>query len=344
MKVPVVSIKDVAARAGVSPGTVSNVFSGMRAVNPELAARVREAAAALGYQPDRAASQLRAGKARVVAVLVPDLINPFFAGLVAAIEARVRRDAYDIIVASSIGDAAEESSRLSTLLAWRPAGIVVIPRDDDFAGRALIERAGVPFVVADRVPSGFEGDAVTVDNVAAGAMAVQHLIDLGHEDIVVAASTMTLQNIRERCEGIERVTRAHGLQIRSLIEVGLEFEMAAERLGAFMAQDRRPSAFLALTNFGTLGILATLQQWGLKVPDDVSVVGFDDYSWMRAVTPPLTAVRQPVDELGHEIWSRLKARIDGGTAPYERVKLSCELIVRGSTTAPSAAWREGRAA
>ena len=148
-----VSIKDVAQKAGVSAGTVSNVFSGRRTVRPELAARVRQAAEELGYLPDRAASQLRAGKAQVVAALVPDLNNPFFTGLLAAIEACLREEGFDLIVASANGAPAVERTRLSALLAWRPAGLVVVPCTDDFAGREVIARTAVPFVVVDRVPA-----------------------------------------------------------------------------------------------------------------------------------------------------------------------------------------------
>jgi len=336
------SIKDVARLAGVSPGTVSNVFSGNRAVRPDLVARVRKAAEDLGYQPDRAASQLRAGKARIVVALVPDLNNPFFTGLVAAIEASVRLDGLDMIVASSSGDAAEERARIQALLAWRPAGFVVVPCTDAFNSRELIMRAGIPFAVADRVASSFDGDAVTIDNVDAGRKAAEYLVGLGHTDVVVAASTLALQNIRERVEGIEAVFAEHRLPPPTLMEVGLDFDTAAERLAVFMEGERQPSAFLALTNFGTLGVLASLQRWNLRVPQDVSVLGFDDYSWMSAVTPPLTAIRQPVGAMGREIWHRLRARIAGSTEPASRTRLSCELVVRAST-APFQPRRERQA-
>lgn len=327
----IASIKDVAERAGVSPGTVSNVFSGNRAVRTDLADRVRKAAEDLGYQPDRVASQLRGGKRRVVAALVPDLNNPFFTGLIASIEASLRDAGMDIIVASSNGDPQEERARLSALLAWRPAGIIAVPCNDEFACRDLIERAQLPCVVADRVPDRFEGDAVTIDNVEAGRKAAGHLVELGHRDIVVVASTLKLKNIRERCEGIEYVFASRGLAPPALIEAGLDFETASARLSGFMEGSGRPSAFLALTNFGTLGVLATLQHWGLTVPRDVSVLGFDDYSWMRAVVPPLTAIRQPMEEMGREIWSRLSRRIAGADEAGSRLKLSCELMVRAST-------------
>lgn len=333
----VISIKDVAKRAGVSAGTVSNVFSGNRAVKSDLVERVRRAATDLGYQPDRAASQLRAGKARIVAALVPDLNNPFFTSLIASIEARVRGEGYDIIVASSHGDAEEETRRLGALLGWRPAGVVIIPCNDDFSSRELLVGSGIPFVVADRVPSYFEGDAVTVDNVDAGRQAAEHLVALGHARFVVAASSMKLQNIRERCEGIAAVLAKQGLPSPTLIEVGLDFDTASERLGTFMEGEQQATAFIALTNFATLGILASAHKTGLSVPDDISVMGFDDYSWMHAVKPPLTAIRQPVEEIGRTIWNRLRGHLDDEGEPPARERLLCELVVRASTGAPKTA-------
>lgn len=334
----VASIKDVARLAGVSPGTVSNVFSGNRAVRDDLAIRVRSAAEQLGYQPDRAASQLRAGKARIVAALVPDLNNPFFTSLIAAIEECLRNDGMDIIVASSGGDAGEERDRLMALLAWRPAGLIVIPCADEFASRGIIERSHVPYTVVDRVPDAFNGDAVTIDNVEAGWMAAEHLLEQGHREVAVVASTLKLKNIRERCEGIELAFTKRGLPGPLPIEVGLDFETAADRLAGYMEGNLEPSAFLSLTNFATLGILASLQEWGRAVPGDVSVLGFDDYSWMRAVSPPLTAIRQPVEEMGREVWRRLRRRIEGSEKASSRIKLSCELVVRASTAAPGSGW------
>lgn len=330
------SIKDVAKRAGVSPGTVSNVFSRNRPVKPELAARVRAAADELGYQPDRAASQLRSRKGRVVGIMVPSLNNPFFTSMIAAIEERARDDGYEIIVASSNDDERIEPTRLATLLAWRPAGIVVVPCADEFTARDVIMRTSVPYVVADRLTNSLATDAVTVDNMEAGVKAANHLLDLGHHDLVVAASTLKLANIRERCAGIKKAFAERGLADPSLIEVGLEFEAATDRIRAWIESHHRPGAFLALTNFTTLGVLAALSRLGLSVPGDVSVLGFDDYSWMRAVNPPLSAIRQPVEEIGEQVWLRLRARISGDESPPVHMRLGCELIVRNST-APAAA-------
>lgn len=330
-----VSIKNVAAHAGVSTGTVSNVLNGKSTVNAELADRVRQAIKELGFEPDRAAAQLRGRPARVIAALVPDLNNPFFTNLLASIEKSTRDSGFDLIVASASGSPKEEKARLAALLAWRPAGVVVVPSSDKFEARTLLQDRQVPFVIADRIPINFRGDAVTVDNIDAGRLAAEHLIDLGHRNISVVVSTLSLLNIRERCEGINQVFQAHRLSKPQVIEAGHGFEQAATEISLFIDGNSRPTAFLALTTFATLGILASLQRKGLRVPQDVSVVGFDDYSWMQAVSPPLTSIRQPVEGIGDQAWRLLHSRIEGSQEPPQQIRLLCERMERASTTVPT---------
>lgn len=325
-----VSIRDVAARAGVSPGTVSNVLSGRKPVNDALAERVRKAADELGYQADRAASQLRSGRARIIAVLVPDLHNPFFTSIVAAVEHRLRDQGYEIIVASSNDDEDVERSRLAAILAWRPAGLVVIPSSDDFPARTLIERAKVPYVISDRLTTAPTADTVSVDNEEAGAIGARHLVDLGHRRILIAASSMGIANMRQRCRGAVGVLQEQGLATE-VVETGMSFETASERLSYWLNTHEVPTAILALTNFTTLGVLSAVTERRIAIPEDISVIGFDDYEWMRARVTPLTAISQPVEELGDAIWERLSARIAGDLSPATEVRLGCELRVRAST-------------
>ena len=332
-----VSIRDVAERAGVSPGTVSNVMNGSKPVNPALAARVREAARELGYQADRAAALLRTGKARIVAVLVPDLDNPFFTSIVSAIENCLRDQGYEIIVASSNGDETTERSRLAAMLAWRPAGLVIIPCSDEFGARSLIERARVPYVIADRITREPTADTVSVDNEDAGAIGAQHLLDNGHRDVLIAASMLNLGNIRERCAGAAAMFDRQGLPAPAILETGGNFELAAGRLAQWLDANPLPTAILALTNFTTLGVLAALAERQIAIPQQVSLVGFDDYAWMRARATPLTAISQPVPEMGAAIWARLKARIEGDTSPPAHIQLKCTLKVRASSARPPSA-------
>jgi LacI family transcriptional regulator len=326
------TIRDVATRAGVSTATVSNVLANRSSVNPTLAERVRAAVRALGYEVDRAASQLRSGRSRVVAVVVPSLENPFFTSIIASIERHVRSDGYDIVVASSGDQEDVERARLAALLSWRPLGVVVIPCTDAFASRAVLRDAGVPYVVVDRVVEQTSGvDSVSVDNQAAGVLAAEHLVGLGHRNVLIFASSLRLANIRERCAGVRRAFAAAGLPEPSILEAGFVIEEVSEKLEAWLARHRRPTGIIALTNFATLGAMSALAKLSIRVPDQVSLVGFDDYVWMRASSPPITAVRQPVDHIGAEAVKRLRSRIREDDAPPVSVHLACDLVVRSST-------------
>lgn len=325
------TIKDVATRAGVSIATVSNVFSGSKPVNAELRERVERAARDLSYQVDRAASQLRSGQTRVVGVLVPDLDDVFFTSLVSRLEVRAQEDGYDVIVASSRDDPALERSRLRTLLGWRPSGLVAVPCTDAVPEILAEEAHRLPIVLADRVvPEGAIADTVTIDNREAGEIAARHLVALGHRDIVVAASHLAFAPIRERVRGADAFVRQAGARPPTVVELGSNGERGAEHFANWLDRNARPTAVLALTNVTTLAVLSALAARRIDVPEQVSIIGFDDYPWMSARKTALTAIRQPVDEMAAVIWERLLARIGGDDAAPRAVELNTTLQVRDS--------------
>lgn len=330
MKKPA-TMRDVAIAAGVSAATVSNVLSGRRGVDADLAERVRAAALALDYRVDRVASQLRSGRTRVVAVLVPSIENPYFTALIAALERLVRADGYDIVIASA-SDAPEiERERLAALMAWRPAGLIVTPVGDDFLSHDLIAEASLPYVVLDRVGDAPGADCVTIDNAAAAGLAASHLIALGHSDILVVASSLGLANIRARAAGVAAAYAAIGRPAPPVLEGGLTFEAIGGRFARHIAAAGRPSAVIALTNFATLGVLAALADHTLDVPGDVSLIGFDDYAWMRVARPSITAIAQPVEAMAAAAWRRLRRAFAGDNGAPERIQLAARLEIRGST-------------
>ena len=328
-----VTIKDVARVAGVSTATVSNVLAGRVAATPIVANRVREAAQALGYVADRSASQLRSGKTRIITVLVPNLTDPFFAAVIAELERLAQAEGFDIIVASSNADEEVETARLRALLSWRPSGVVVVPHRDDFPARVMLDELDLPYVVVDRAASNLSVDAVVTDNHAASAAAAAHLLDHGHRDVLVVTSTFRLENIRQRFQGAADCFVERGLPVPPSLQVGLTFETVADRLGAWLAENQRPTAFLAVTNFVTMGILAHLARVGLSVPGDISLVGYDDFPWMQASSPGITAVRQDVTGLAARTWDILERRIAGNTAGFDRVTVQSRLIPRESVRA-----------
>ncbi|MGO4673411.1 LacI family DNA-binding transcriptional regulator [Bosea sp. 2YAB26] len=338
-----VTIKEVAALAGVSIATVSNVFSGNKPVNADLQERVQKAARELSYQVDRAASQLRSGQAKVVGVLVPDLDDVFFTSLVSQLEVMAQADGYDIIVANSRDDIALEQSRLRALLAWRPSGLIAIPCSDGMPAGLEREIGRLPMVFADRVPpEGCIVDTVAIDNREAGEIAARHLLGRGHRDIVVAASSLGISPIRERTRGACDLIRATIGHEPTVIELGSNAERGAGAFLHWLERHRRPSAVIALTNVTTLSALSALARLRVDIPDPVSVVGFDDYPWMSARKTGLTAIRQPIAEIAAAAWQRLRARMAGDGSAPQRIVLQTSLQVRESVRDLVPAADDGR--
>jgi len=323
------SIKDVAALAGVSTATVSNVLNGTKPVSTTVAGKVRKAADELGYRINRAASQLRSGKNRVVGVIVPDLSDPFFTSIITELEGLARPGGYEIIVANSNDDVQIEHGRLDALLAWRPAAMVIIPCTDNLPPHIRKEGAEVPMVLADRVADTGVVDTVLIDNIDAGKIAARYLTDIGHRDVLLAPSDLNLAAIRQRCEGAESAIRRVGGRVRKL-ELGSEPNKGAKTLTHWLERNDAPTAIIAMTDITTLGVLTSMAQRKIDIPNQISIVGFDDYPWMSARRTAITAVRQPIVEIAQAIWERLDARMNGDDQPPQTTVLECSLTIRDS--------------
>jgi LacI family transcriptional regulator len=333
------TIRDVARSAAVSPATVSNVLTGRRNVAPEVASRVLSVVDELGYRRDVLASALRSAKRTVVGAVVPELTNPFFAELVDRLESQARAADRRLLVAASGGDAREEERQIAALIAWRPAGVIVVPCNGRFAARGLLEQDGVPFVVVDRpLDDGPAVDTVAVDNDRAAEAGTRRLLELGHRRLLVVASSRRLGNMRERVDGaLAAVAQVEGA-VGEVIETGFAVEATADAVARRLDRSPRPTAVFALNNVLTLGTLKAVAARGLAVPDEISVLGFDDYDWMAVFRPPLSAVRQPVADLAHAAWERLAQRIGSAAAGADlapcHVRLPCSLAWRGSVAPP----------
>ncbi|MCC6305766.1 MAG: LacI family DNA-binding transcriptional regulator [Rhodobacteraceae bacterium] len=325
------TIRDVATLAGASTATVSNVFSGRKPVAAALRERVEAAARTLGYQLDRAASQLRSGQARIIGVLVPDLDDAFFTALVSRLEVMAGKDGYDVIIASSRDDPALERSRLKALCGWRPSGLIAVPCSDRVPELLLREAARLPVVLADRVvPAAAPADVVVIDNAEAGEIAARHLVAAGHREVAIAASSLAFAPIRERLRGAEAHLRAATGCAPVTIELGANSEAGARAFAYWLERHSRPSAVFALTNVTTLAVLTALAAARVEMPGQISVIGFDDYAWMSARRTALTAIRQPLDAMAEAIWARLTARIAGERGPPVVTCLNTTLMVRDS--------------
>ena len=324
-------IGDVAALARVSIGTVSNVMTSRRWVHPNLVERVREAMQQLGYVRHAGASQLRSRRTTVIGAIVPDLPDTFCATFVARVEELARASGYRTLVAGSGEDPEEELAQVQALATWRPAGVLLIPTDDQFRGVQFLASAGIPVVAVDRVIDDMSVDSIGIDNAAASGQGAAHLAALGHKHVLVISSLLS-HNVRERVAGARSALAGNTLV--EVIEVVKGLEAVVGAVVRRLSRPPLPTAIMAVTHQATLASVHALQRCGLVVPREISLVGFDDNQWMPVMNPALTAVRQPVEALAVGAWQQLAARLRGDRAPPVRIRLAGTLELRNSAGPP----------
>lgn len=330
------TIKQVAALAGVAPGTVSNVLTGRKLVAEPLKKLVLEAVAELDYRPNHLASSLRFGKTLSIGVVVPDLTNPFFSSVVNQLEILAAGDGFQTLLMSSHEQLGQEEERVRALIARQVDGLIISPSHDTIAPSTGSTISGVPTVLIDRA-FGVEGfDTVAADNAAATLAGTRHLIELGHRRIVFLATAASLANIEERVEGYRQAMAEAGLQsFCNVIYGGLAIESCRaaieQELRPSSSQAERPTAIFASAHVATLGAAKAIRAIDLDFPKDVSLLGYDGSDWMTVLRPYVSAIEQPVAELARACWTLLRRRMSQKDAAPEHRRVACVLRVREST-------------
>jgi DNA-binding LacI/PurR family transcriptional regulator len=283
---------------------------------------------------------MRKQSAAVIGLIITDIQNPFFTALVRAVEDIAYQNQYTVLLCNSDEDAEKERLYMKVLSTERVAGVIVVPASNDCRESILDLR--VPVVVVDRKIPGLVVDSVVIDNVAGARKATNHLITLGHRRIGLVSAPASVSVGRERRQGYEQALKKHGLPVdQNLIRMGDFKESGGYRAALeLLSCDPKPTAIFAVNNLMTMGTLKAIHDSNLRIPEDISVIGFDDMPWLTLLTPPLTAVCQPTYQIGAEAAKRLFRRLQGARdiAP-ETLVLQPELIIR-SSTAPLAIKRE----
>lgn len=329
---------DVAARAGVSSATVSYVVNtGPRPVAPETRARVLAAIAELGYHPDNIARSLRVRQTHVLGLVLPDSANLFFAELARRLERQAGDQGYRLFLCNSQEDVAREASHLALLRDQRVDGIVLVPADAP-GGSVSASLDGIPVVALDRVPPDWSGDSVRTDARQGGTLAVRHLLELGHRHIGFIHGPLRLTHARERLEGGLLALRLAGIEPRTAWQCPSEFDFAGGWAAArsLLTLPERPTALCCSNDAMAVGALAGLHALGYRLPEDISVTGFDDVPIAAYAIPPLTTVTQPYDAMVTAALAALLQRIGEAAAgrapePPRCRTLDIGLVVRGST-------------
>jgi LacI family transcriptional regulator len=328
-----VTLADIAREAGTSPSTASRALSGRGYVSDEARTRLRDAADRLGYVPNASARALKQRTSRVVGVAVSDLGNQFYANLAAGIEQTLREVDYQMVLVSDNSDETQELACARTFLAMRAAGVIVTPADR--AAAALLARAGVPVIEVDRRLARVACDAVVLDNERGGRAATKHLLDLGHERIALLVADTDWTSDAGRLHGYVTAHDERGVTLDERLILPLAFRApdAEERIGALLERER-PTAIFAANNELAEHAWRVVRRRGLRLPRDISLVGFDDVSWMAMVDPGITAVAQPTLEMGRRAARLFLRRAADPGAPRSVEMLEPTLVVRGSTAAP----------
>lgn len=326
------TISDVARRAGVSAATVSRYLNGEPVRAEE---RVRDAIAALDFRPSAVARSLKSGRTRTIGLVIPDVTNPFFAAVVKGVESVAREAGYTISLFNT-DESVERESQLVQDLAERVDGLILAPVSEEDPVPERGRRRGVPIVFLDRDVAGTAFDAVLIDNYGGGRQAAEHLLKLGHEHVAIVSGPLESTPGRGRFEGFTETLRAAGLELAPDYVQIADFR----RHGGYQATLRLlglaapPSAIFVANNLMTIGALHAIHEIGVKVPEHLSIVGFDDLDLADLLAAPLTVVDRPMEEQGVLAIRLLLSRLDGTNAGEPRhVVLETRLIERGSSRA-----------
>ena len=322
------SIKDVARVAGVSVGTVSNVLNRPEFVSEPTRQRVLDAMNQLGFVRNATARQLRAGHSQTVGVVVLDLANPFYTGIVRGIEDRLAEDNHLLMLCSSDENLDRETRYLRQFAEQGVRGILITPFGDLSERFDILTNLQIPVVLLDTHSPDMA--CVSVDNVKGGRLAVAHLLERGHRRIALFNGPLEIQQCRDRSAGTAAAVYEAGLDpAEVVVEVPLgelTSEAGAEAMAALLDSGQEPpTAVFCVNDIVALGVIRTLRERDIQVPEQMAVVGYDDVPIIKELRTPLTSVRQPMHDIG---WSAADLLLTGKT---KQVRFSPELVVRASS-------------
>lgn len=332
------TMRDVARLAGVSTSTVSAVVNESVVVSPKRKERVLAAMSALDYQPDAIARSLKTGRSNAIGVIVPDITNAFYPEVIRGIEVAAQAAGYSVLLCDSSEDRAIEERHFSALFSRRVDGVILACCVNSRANE-LVARRNIPVIFIDRLPPSRAVNSVCTDNVAAGQLAAEHLIGLGHKRIGMLAGHLGLSPHHDRLEGFRKAMQEAHLPILNeyLLAGNVQVDDGVEGGHRLLGLPNPPTAILASNNKLLLGVLQAVEERNLSIPKDLSVLGFDDYLWNMHFSPGLTAVAQLTGDIGRRSFELLHQLIqnppDDSAAPMH-VLIPAELRIRNSTSRP----------
>ncbi|ROL75713.1 LacI family transcriptional regulator [Pseudomonas protegens] len=337
------TIKDVAALAGISYTTVSHVLNKTRPVSEEVRVKVEAAIKRLDYVPSAVARSLKAKTTATIGLLVPNSLNPYFAELARGIEDYCERNGYCVILCNSDDNPDKQRNYLRVLLEKRIDGLIVTSAGGDSGLAQGLAGVRTPMVIVDRGLEGVDADLVRIDHHYGAYLATRHLLELGHRDIACIGGPANTSVAQMRLAGFRQALQEAGVEVPAGRILESDFSSnGGYRAAAQLLEGRRPSAIFAANDMMGIGVLRAAAERNIRVPSELSVIGFDDILMSRYVYPALTTVGQSILQLGETAAELLLRRIASRDLPIDQRIVTPNIVLRESTAPLSSAFAEFR--
>ena len=330
-----ITIADVAKRAGVSKMTVSRVINDSGYISDETRARVEAAIKELGYIPNALARSLRFKQTRTIALIVTDITNPFFTTVARGVEDKASEQGFSVIFCNTDESSEEETQYVNVLLQKQVDGLLLVPASGTSETVTFLNNHAVPFVLLDRRVLGVEADVVRCDSEQAAYEGIQHLLDFGHTRIAALCGSVDITSSQDRATGYRRAMTDAGLAHEADNRVyftSFTIDGGYDAAQQALAAEPRPTAFFAANNFIAFGAIRALKEANLRIPQDISLISFDDLPSAMLLDPFLTVIEQRAYEMGWQATALLLDRLnDKGADEPQEILLPTELIIRRSS-------------
>ena len=331
-----VSLRDVAAKAQVSVGTVSNVLNRPDIVSAITLERVQKTIKDLGFVPNAFARHLRAGFSRTLGLIVPDVANPFFTEVARGVEDAASKRGYAVFLCNSDESANKEEKYINVLIQQQVRGILITPSNRDPVHlEALLDR-GIAVTLLDRETKSRTQCSVSVDDVRGGEIAIEYLVSLGHTEIAWVCGPESIPQVSDRGLGVANAAAAAGISI-STIRVPLMNSIKGEQVvDEILTLPKLPTAIFCANDIVALGVMKGLLDQGVRIPEQISLIGYDDITFAPSAAIPLTSIAQPAYQLGVASAELIISECEEGDAhAHQQIRFQPKLVIRASTSKPS---------
>jgi LacI family transcriptional regulator len=327
------NLRDVARQAGVSVGTVSNVLNRPGVVSPKTLERVQKTISELGFVPNGFARQLRSGYSRTIGLVVPDVANPFFTEVARGVEDAASKRDYAVFLCNSDESLEKENKYLSVLIQQQVRGVLITPSDSKSHQYENLRERGISVALLDTETKNSSQCSVSVDGERGGELAIEHLASLGHKEIAWVTGPETIPQVADRTVGVMRAAKIAKVEISTVRVALMNSAQGTDAVKKILALKKMPSAIFCGNDLLAFGVMRGLLDAGKKIPEDVSLLGYDDIAFGNSAAVPLSSISQPAYQLGVTAAELLISECEESEEhAHQQIKFQPQLVVRASTT------------